>query len=240
MLRHWFITGASGGLGRHLVALALAEGDAVVATVRRPNTLSELSKTYGERLMVEPLDVTDQEQVNRVIARCLARGRIDIVVNNAGGGLIGATEEMTDAQVQDQLALNLLAPIQITRAFLKPMREQGGGRSSRFRASAAKSRSPSAVRTTPRNGASKALPKRFVRRSPSLACISPLSSREGCAPHSKPVSNGRPRPPSTGMRPLAGYAGGSKARTTACIPVIRRSWRAPSSTRPCRLSHRSG
>ncbi len=74
MARHWFITGASGGLGRHLVALALAEGDEVVATVRRPNTLSELSKTYGERLIVEPLDVTDREQVNRVIARCLARG----------------------------------------------------------------------------------------------------------------------------------------------------------------------
>src|SRR2546430_1400436 len=108
MSRHWFITGASGGLGRHLVALALAEGDAVVATVRRPNALSELSKTYGERLMVEPLDVTDREQVTRVIARCLARGRIDIVVNNAGGGLIGATEEMTDAQVQEQIALNLL------------------------------------------------------------------------------------------------------------------------------------
>ena len=128
MVRHWFITGASGGLGRHLVVLALAEGDAVVATVRRPHTLSELSTTYGERLMVEQLDVTDREQVKRVIARCLARGRIDIVVNNAGGGLIGATEEMTDAQVQAQIALNLLAPIQITCAFLKPMREQGGGR----------------------------------------------------------------------------------------------------------------
>ena len=128
MARHWFITGASGGLGRHLVALALAEGDEVVATVRRPNTLRELSKTYGERLMVEPLDVTDREQVNHVIARCLARERIDIVVNNAGRGLIGATEEMTDAQVQDQIALNLMAPIQITRAFLKPMREQGSGR----------------------------------------------------------------------------------------------------------------
>jgi NAD(P)-dependent dehydrogenase (short-subunit alcohol dehydrogenase family) len=128
MARHWFITGASGGLGRHLVTLALAEGDTVVATVRRPGTLSELAQTYGERLRVESLDVTDHEQVTHVIARCLARGRIDIVVNNAGGGLIGATEEMTDAQVQAQLALNLLAPIQITRAFLTPMREQGGGR----------------------------------------------------------------------------------------------------------------
>lgn len=111
-----------------MTALALAEGDEVVAAVRRPNALGELSQTYGERLIVERLDVTDRDDVARVIARCLARGPIDIVVNNAGGGLIGATEEMTDAQVQDQIALNLMAPIQITRAFLKPMREQGGGR----------------------------------------------------------------------------------------------------------------
>jgi NAD(P)-dependent dehydrogenase (short-subunit alcohol dehydrogenase family) len=102
------------------VALALAEGDAVVATVRRPNPLSELAKTYGEHLIVEQLDVTDREHVNRVIARCLARGRIDIVVNNAGGGLIGATEEMTDTQVQEQIALTLLAPIQILRGDSQP------------------------------------------------------------------------------------------------------------------------
>ena len=162
MSRHWFITGASGGLRRHLVALALAEGDEVMAAVRRSNTLSELSKTYGERLIIEQFDVTDREHINRVIARYLARGRIDIVVNNAGRGLIGATEEMTDAQVQDQIALNLMAPIQITRAFLKRMREQAAGGSSKFRASAAKSLSPSAVCTTPRNGDSKALKDRLA------------------------------------------------------------------------------
>jgi NADP-dependent 3-hydroxy acid dehydrogenase YdfG len=111
-----------------VVALAWAEGDAVVATVRRPHALSELAQTYGERLVVEPLDVTDREPVTRVMAHCLARERIDSVVNKAGGGLIGATEEMTDAQVQAPLALNLLAPRPITRALLTPMRAQGGGR----------------------------------------------------------------------------------------------------------------
>lgn len=128
MSMNWFITGASSGLGRNLTELALSEGDAVTATVRRPDALRDLSDAYGGRLTVEELDVTSSKDVSRVIARCLAYGRIDVVVNNAGGGLIGATEEMTDAEVQQQITLNLLAPIQVTRAFLKPMREQGGGR----------------------------------------------------------------------------------------------------------------
>ena len=128
MSQAWFITGASSGLGRHLTAVALSEGDAVTAAVRRPDALRDLAEAYGGRLTVEALDVTSSQDVSRVVARCLARGQIDVVVNNAGGGLIGATEEMTDAQVQQQITLNLLAPIQITRASLKPMREQGGGR----------------------------------------------------------------------------------------------------------------
>ncbi len=128
MSKAWFITGASSGLGRHLTELALSEGDAVTAAVRRPDALRDLADACGGYLTVEELDVTSSQDVSRVVARCLARGRIDVVVNNAGGGLVGATEEMTDAQVQQQITLNLLAPIQITRAFLKPMREQGGGR----------------------------------------------------------------------------------------------------------------
>jgi len=128
MSKAWFITGASSGLGRSLTELALSEGDAVTAAVRRPDALRDLSGVYPGRLAVEQLDVTASADVDGVVARCLARGRIDVVVNNAGGGLVGATEEMTDAEVQQQIALNLLAPIRVTRAFLKPMREQGGGR----------------------------------------------------------------------------------------------------------------
>lgn len=128
MSKAWFITGASSGLGRKLAELALSAGDRVTATVRRPEVLRDLASASSGRLILEQLDVTSSQDVARVIARCLARGRIDVVVNNAGGGLVGATEEMSDADVQQQLALNLLAPIQITRAFLKPMREQGGGR----------------------------------------------------------------------------------------------------------------
>jgi NAD(P)-dependent dehydrogenase (short-subunit alcohol dehydrogenase family) len=109
--------------------VALSEGDSVIATVRRPDALADLSAVYAERLAVEELDVTRRDDVERLIARLVdAHPRIDVVVNNAGFGLIGATEEMTDRDVQDQISTMLLAPIQITRAFLGPMREQGGGR----------------------------------------------------------------------------------------------------------------
>src|SRR5262249_52451956 len=121
-------TGASGGLGRHLTELALSEGDNVCGTARRTDALSDLADKFGDRLAIEQLDVALIDDVRNVVSRALVRGRIDVVVNSAGVGIIGATEEMTDAQVQNQIAVNLLAPIHITRAFLKPMREQGGGR----------------------------------------------------------------------------------------------------------------
>jgi NAD(P)-dependent dehydrogenase (short-subunit alcohol dehydrogenase family) len=126
--RRWFITGGSGGLGRHLAEHALAHGDRVVATVRRSAALDDLRATYGDRLTVEILDVTRPAEVDAVIARTLAGGPVDIMVNNAGYGLVGATEEMTVEQIRDQVETLLLAPMLITRAFLTPMREQGGGR----------------------------------------------------------------------------------------------------------------
>ena len=125
----WFITGASGGLGRELVQTALDAGDSVIATVRRSDTLRGLAEAYPELLTVEQLDLTDASAVNQTVSRVTATpGRIDVVVNNAGYSIVGATEEMTDAQLDHQLAILLRAPIQITRAFLAPMREQGGGR----------------------------------------------------------------------------------------------------------------
>jgi NAD(P)-dependent dehydrogenase (short-subunit alcohol dehydrogenase family) len=127
-VRHWFVTGASGGLGRHLTEHALSRGDRVTATVRRPTALDDLAGTYGDRLTVEILDLTRPAEVTEVIERTLRSGPVDVVVNNAGYVVVGAAEEMTVEQVRDQIEVLLLAPMLITRAFLKPMREQGGGR----------------------------------------------------------------------------------------------------------------
>lgn len=127
-VRHWFITGASGGLGRHLTEHALQNGDRVTATARRPAALDDLRETYGDQLTVVILDLTLPSDVDRVIAATLASGPVDIVVNNAGYAVVGAAEEMTVEQIRDQIEVLLLAPMMITRAFLRPMREQGGGR----------------------------------------------------------------------------------------------------------------
>ena len=127
-VRHWFVTGASGGLGRHLTELALRCGDRVTATVRRSAALEDLRETYGERLTVEVLDLTHPADVDRVVTRALRSCPVDIVVNNAGYAVVGAAEEMTAEQIRDQIEVLLLAPMMITRAFLQPMREQGGGR----------------------------------------------------------------------------------------------------------------
>ncbi|WP_275293133.1 SDR family NAD(P)-dependent oxidoreductase [Amycolatopsis sp. La24] len=121
--RHWFVTGASGGLGRHLVEEALRRGEHVTATVRRPDALPE-----SPRLTVEQLDLTRPADVAAAVERTVRRRPVDVVVNNAGYAVVGAAEEMAPEQIRDQIEVLLLAPILITRAFLGPMRERGGGR----------------------------------------------------------------------------------------------------------------
>ncbi|WP_321887725.1 SDR family NAD(P)-dependent oxidoreductase [Paraburkholderia bannensis] len=120
----WFITGASSGLGLALTEKLLAEGHRVVAAVRRTEALQALKQAWPKQLEVESVDVTLPEQVRAAAARHVD---VDVVVNNAGGAVIGAMEEMTEADIQQQLALNLLAPIHVTRAFLGAMRARQHG-----------------------------------------------------------------------------------------------------------------
>jgi len=127
-MKTWFITGASSGLGRIMTASLLARGDRVAATVRRADALGELSARYGERLRVV-VDLTDTDKMrSEVNATFAAFGRIDIVVSNAAYGLFGAAEEVSDAQIERQIATNLTAPIQFVRACLPHLRRQSGGR----------------------------------------------------------------------------------------------------------------
>ncbi|TLX55796.1 short chain dehydrogenase [Stutzerimonas nosocomialis] len=129
MSKTWFITGTSSGLGRILAERALARGDQVFATARKLAALDELKARYPERLHRLALELTDTTGIRQVVDTAFAQaGRIDLVVSNAGYGLVGAAEELSDAQIERQLATNLLGSIQIIRAALPHLRHQGGGR----------------------------------------------------------------------------------------------------------------
>ncbi|MGF6282849.1 SDR family oxidoreductase [Pseudomonas silensiensis] len=125
----WFITGASSGFGRALTEKLLARGDRVAATLRKVNALEDLKSQYGDQLWIGVLDVTDTSAVRRVINQAYAElGRIDVIVNNAGYGVSGAAEELSDEQIHHQINTNLIGSIQVVRAALPHLRAQGGGR----------------------------------------------------------------------------------------------------------------
>lgn len=129
MAKVWFITGSSRGLGRSLTAAVLAKGDLVAATARNPLQLNDLVEQYGNNIFPVQLDVTDYKQVYKAVEDTIAHfGRIDVLVNNAGFGIIGAAEAFTDEQVRSQFETNLYAPVEITRAVLPYMRKQRSGR----------------------------------------------------------------------------------------------------------------
>ncbi|MCH8544462.1 MAG: SDR family oxidoreductase [Alcanivorax sp.] len=129
MTKTWFITGTSSGLGRLLTEKLLARGDTVAATLRKKGSLDELKAQYGDRLWVGLLDVTRTEQVHEVVdAAFHDLGHIDVIVSNAGYGLFGAAEEVSDAQIERQIATNLTGSIQLIRAVLPYLRAQNGGR----------------------------------------------------------------------------------------------------------------
>ena len=125
----WFITGASTGFGRSLTVQALDSGAQVVATARKPEALEDLTAEYPDTLRVFALDVTDGAQVKAAVASALEAfgGRLDVVVNNAGYGLMGALEECDEAQIQRNLATNFLGPLAVMRAVLPTLRAQRSG-----------------------------------------------------------------------------------------------------------------
>ena len=125
----WLITGASSGLGRLMTDRLLGRGDRVIATVRRAETLDDLKRQHGDRLVVSVVELTDVAGIEAVVNEAFAlTGRIDAIVSNAGYGLFGAAEEATDEQVAHQIAVNLTGSIKLIRAALPHLRRQGGGR----------------------------------------------------------------------------------------------------------------
>ena len=127
--RNWLITGVSSGFGRELATQLLDRGNTVVGTVRRPDSVADLLQKYPDTFHRELLDVTDANAVRVVVDRSFrSLGRIDVVVSNAGYGLFGAAEELSDEQVGQIIATNLTGSIQLIRASLPHLRAQGSGR----------------------------------------------------------------------------------------------------------------
>jgi len=126
--RVWFITGSSSGFGRCLAELALARGERVVATARAVTAVADLGGAHRERLCTVALDVTRPDQVRAAVARAHeVFGRIDVLVNNAGYGLQGAVEDVSDAQIRAVFETNVFGALDVTRAALPLLRAQGSG-----------------------------------------------------------------------------------------------------------------
>ncbi|QRR00177.1 SDR family oxidoreductase [Dyadobacter sandarakinus] len=120
-----FITGASSGLGKATAKLFQSEGWHVIATMRNPDRETELSALKNVTLL--PLDVTDPQQIQSTVAEATALRKIDVVFNNAGYGLMGALEALTDEQILKEINTNLLGVIRVTQAFIPHFRENKGG-----------------------------------------------------------------------------------------------------------------
>jgi len=124
-MKAWFITGVSRGLGHAIAQAALDRGDTVVGTVR--SDMPALRKAPGT-LHISPLELADAVAVKHTVEKAFKLcGRIDVIVNNAGYGLLGAIEEATDAEMSRLVDVNLVAPMRLIRVALPYLRAQGSG-----------------------------------------------------------------------------------------------------------------
>jgi NAD(P)-dependent dehydrogenase (short-subunit alcohol dehydrogenase family) len=124
----WFITGASKGFGFEIAKAALAVGDQVVATVRKNAAELVARLGSGDRALVVTLDVTDEKEVKAGVQAAIEQyHRIDVLVNNAGYGLLAATEEASANEVRKQYDTNVFGLLNVTRAVLPQLRKQGSG-----------------------------------------------------------------------------------------------------------------
>ena len=128
MDRRWLVTGCSSGLGRAVAVAAAGAGDLVVASARRLGDVEELARAHPGRVTAVALDVCDPAQCEAAVAHAVDRfGGVDVLVNNAGGGLLGAVEEVSDDELRAQLDVLVVAAWRLTRLVLPHMRRQGSG-----------------------------------------------------------------------------------------------------------------
>ena len=128
MTKTWLITGCSTGFGRLLAQAALDRGDQVVATARDPSTLSDVAKAFPKTARTTALDVTKPGAPEKAVAVAMdAFGRLDVLVNNAGFGFIGAIEEATPDEYRPMFETNIIGLLETTRAALPALRKTGAG-----------------------------------------------------------------------------------------------------------------
>ena len=129
MAKTWLITGVSSGFGYEMTKILLEKGDTVIGTVRNTAKVENLIKQYPDTFDCRLLDVTDVAAVQQTVKESFEKhGKIDVVVSNAGYGLFGCVEELSDEEINHIIATNLVGSIQLLKTSIPYMRKQGGGR----------------------------------------------------------------------------------------------------------------
>jgi NAD(P)-dependent dehydrogenase (short-subunit alcohol dehydrogenase family) len=125
----FFLTGSSRGLGRSLAEAILKAGHLLIATARQPKQLEDLAQQYGKNVLPLSLDVTDYKQAKSSMQQGAEYfGGLDVVINNAGGAVVGSVEDLAPEVFQEQIALNFMGAVHVAKAAIPLFRKQGGGR----------------------------------------------------------------------------------------------------------------
>lgn len=141
--RVWLVTGCSSGFGFELASEILERGERLIATARNAGVLEGFLERYPERCRAFALDVTNQPQIDEVVTAAVGVwGRVDVLVNNAGAGLLGAVEEVDDAEMRASFETNFFGPLNVIRAVLPHLRAQKSGHIINMSAAAAISSYP--------------------------------------------------------------------------------------------------
>ncbi|WP_263359428.1 oxidoreductase [Acidicapsa ligni] len=193
----WLITGSSRGLGRALAEAVLAAGHKLVATARNPEQLEDLSKQYGDQVRTIALDVTNVQAAEDAINVAVeAFGRLDVLVNNAGYGDVNSVEETTIEDFRAQIETNLFGVINVTKAALPLMRQQGAGHILQFSSIGGRlgpiGRAPYAAAKWGVEGFSEVLSKEVGPLGVQVTIIEPGGFRTDFAGSSSALHEGRP------------------------------------------------
>jgi NAD(P)-dependent dehydrogenase (short-subunit alcohol dehydrogenase family) len=197
MSKVWLITGSSRGLGRALAEAVLAAGHELVATARNPVQLAALSERFGEQVRSIGLDVTNERAAADAVAVAVeAFGRLDVLVNNAGYGNISPIEDTSLEEFRAQIETNLFGVINVTKAAIPLMREQGGGHILQFSSIAGRmgplGRAPYAAAKWGVEGFSEVLSKEVGPLGVKVTIIEPGGFRTDFAGSSTTIREGRP------------------------------------------------